>query len=290
MTWTLAPALTQLRAQINALWPERNRDVDGSIGDEAHQTRKSDHNPDADDVVTAIDVTDDDSVGADMRQVAEVLRLGRDPRIKYVIHEGKLFSSYATSSYPAWTWRPYSGTNGHFSHLHISVTQAGKYNDSEWNLLAFQPREPRVPRRFARVFEFDRNGPPAEGTPEQQAAVRSVFEKYLEPGNRLDKILYAVDVARNKKGWKFLPVSFVPLEGLNGFAYPSRILLDEDLTVDFMIQRIFLHELGHIVGWNVLYPKDSSEAWAEEFRYWVQGGDNGNMLDGPTWDRLKDLV
>ncbi len=132
MTWRLAPALQTLRDQINALWPDRNKDVDGAIGDAAHRNRVSDHNPDSDQIVTAIDITDDDSVGADMRVLAEVLRVNNDPRIKYVIHEGRMFSSYPTSSYPAWTWRPYSGLNGHFSHLHISVTQAGKYDNYPW--------------------------------------------------------------------------------------------------------------------------------------------------------------
>ncbi len=135
MAWTLAPALKTLRSQINNAWPNRDKSVDGAIGDEAHQNRVSDHNPDADGMVTAIDVTDDDAAGADMRLLAEVFRGTKDARIKYVIHEGRMFSSYPTSSYAAWTWRPYSGLNGHFSHLHISVTQAGKWDGSLWEII-----------------------------------------------------------------------------------------------------------------------------------------------------------
>jgi len=32
-----------------------------------------------------------------------------------------MFSSYATSAHPAWTWRPYSGSDGHWDHGHLSV-------------------------------------------------------------------------------------------------------------------------------------------------------------------------
>lgn len=135
MDWTLAQALVTLREQINALWPDRDKTSDGSIGDEAHQARRSDHNPDEDGVVTAIDITDDDSVGADMRKLAESLRVNKDERIKYVIHEGKMFSSYASGTYDAWTWRPYSGVNGHFNHLHISVWgDDRKYINSDWRI------------------------------------------------------------------------------------------------------------------------------------------------------------
>lgn len=283
MAWTLAPALEALRTQVNDLWPNRDKSIDGSIGDEAHRNRVSDHNPDADDVVTAIDITDDDSVGADMRQLAEVLRVSRDPRIKYVIHEGQLFSSYPTSSYPAWTWRPYSGTNGHFSHLHISVTQAGKWQSHDWNLSAFDVREPSTPRRFARLFEFSREEGRA-GTGAQQKAIRDVLAHYQAIGERFDRVLFALDQDLNASGRHFLAIQFVA-DVAPGSATPNTITINKEMDISFL-EHIILHELGHVVGWRLFDTVDRTEVWAEEFKSWVLNG----APDGPTWERLKDEV
>ena len=47
MSWKLAPSLSHLFDQLNQTAPGRSRVSDGSVGDLAHQERKSDHNPDA---------------------------------------------------------------------------------------------------------------------------------------------------------------------------------------------------------------------------------------------------
>jgi len=139
MAWKLSPALTQLRAEINAAYPGRSKVSDGSIGDAAHSSRTSDHNPDVEGWVRAIDVTewdpgtpavDDDDVA---EALAEHLRASKDPRVKYVIWRGRMFSSYRSGSSPAWTWRKYNGPNGHFIHCHVSV-QPGSVGlgDAPW--------------------------------------------------------------------------------------------------------------------------------------------------------------
>jgi len=124
----LCYGLVSLREDINRAYPGRSKVSDGWIGDTAHSSRVSDHNPDGHGVVYAIDVTQDDAAHTptnpndDVAEaVAEFLRTNRNPAIKYVIWRGRMFSSYATSTTPAWTWRKYTGPNGHFHHVHISL-------------------------------------------------------------------------------------------------------------------------------------------------------------------------
>lgn len=119
--WKLAPSLVAYVLEADRVFPQRDRSADGSIGDLAHQARVSDHNPAGDGLVHAVDLDEDLAPGLDMRGFAERLRLGRDRRIKYVIYEGRMFSSYATATRRAWEWGPYSGVNAHLHHLHLSI-------------------------------------------------------------------------------------------------------------------------------------------------------------------------
>jgi len=89
----LARSLDTLRSQINAKYKDRSKLSDGWIGDTAHAARASDHNPNAEGVVTALDITHDPAHGLDTWKLAEVLRNNKDPRIKYVISNGRIFSS-----------------------------------------------------------------------------------------------------------------------------------------------------------------------------------------------------
>lgn len=122
--WRLAASLETLRISVNAVAPQRSRLSDGTIGDAAHASRRSDHNPWVEHqgrgVVTAIDITHDPSGGCDAGVLAESLRSGRDPRIKYVIFDRRIFSA----TVQPWQWRHYSGSNPHSHHVHISVGSA----------------------------------------------------------------------------------------------------------------------------------------------------------------------
>lgn len=149
MDWRLAKSLEILRSEINAKWPTRARDSDGSIGDANHASRSSDHNPWIVDpaggphVVSAVDITHDPRNGFDSYAFAEWLRTKRDPRIKYVISNRRIFSSEVAP----WQWRRYSGTNPHDHHVHISVQdEKAKYDDvRSWGIapisLAISPPE-----------------------------------------------------------------------------------------------------------------------------------------------------
>ena len=127
MAWRLAKSLETLRSQINAYAPNRSKKSDGTIGDTAHSSRKSDHNPNRAGVVQAFDATHDPKGGFDAHAFAEFLRQQRDSRIKYVISNKRIFS--ATTS--PWVWRSYSGSNPHTAHAHFSVADAAaKYDDT----------------------------------------------------------------------------------------------------------------------------------------------------------------
>lgn len=82
-------------------------------------------------VVTAIDITDDPKHGPTIKELAEVFRLHRDHRLKYVICDGRIFSS---TKY-AWKWRRYAG-HPHDKHIHVSVRGTKRLYDDKtpWRL------------------------------------------------------------------------------------------------------------------------------------------------------------
>jgi hypothetical protein len=121
----LSKSAVQLREQIDDAFPDRDRTSDGWIGDTRHAARKSDHNPDEQGWVRAIDVDRDLSGKAKpdiMPDLADQIRLyGKSypKRINYVIFDGKI-----ASAKKGWAWRPYDGINKHNHHCHISFTKA----------------------------------------------------------------------------------------------------------------------------------------------------------------------
>lgn len=135
MGWRVALALDTLLDEVNQRAPNRSAASDGSIGDLAHSSRTSDHNPNSRGVVQARDITDDPAGGHDATEFAEFLRRSKDSRIKYVIDDqgtgkGRIFSSYSTSTRRAWEWGPYTGSNAHIQHTHISVQDDPALYDS----------------------------------------------------------------------------------------------------------------------------------------------------------------
>lgn len=131
----LCKAGRQLREQIDDAFPDRDRTSDGWIGDTRHAARPSDHNPDANGWVRAIDV-DRDLSGKPkpdiMPDLADQIRLAGksgEKRISYVIFDGRIASSRLN-----WRWRKYTGSNKHNHHCHISFTQKGDEDGSYFNI------------------------------------------------------------------------------------------------------------------------------------------------------------
>lgn len=125
--WRVAKALLALREQVNAMAPNRRKKSDGTIGDAAHASRASDHNPWVRDagvgVVTAMDITHDPDGGCDAGALADALLASRDPRIKYVIFNRRIASHLQKGAAAPFQWRPYGGSNPHTKHVHISVRE-----------------------------------------------------------------------------------------------------------------------------------------------------------------------
>ncbi len=130
----LSKAAEQLRSEINAKYPKRDKRSDGWIGDTAHNARKSDHNPDKQGWVRAIDIDSDLVKGSSkeswlLAEQIKTIALKGDKRISYIIHQHRI-----TSSRQNWAWRVYKGSNPHVSHLHISFTEAGDLNGKVFNI------------------------------------------------------------------------------------------------------------------------------------------------------------
>ena len=130
MTPKLCKAGQQLRLQVDDNYPDRDCTSDGWIGDTRHQARPSDHNPDAEGIVRAIDI-DRDLSGLSkpdlMPDLADQIRLAArtDKRIAYVIFNGRIASARM-----GFRWRKYKGSNPHLHHCHVSFTKKGDTDGS----------------------------------------------------------------------------------------------------------------------------------------------------------------
>jgi hypothetical protein len=189
--WRAMASLLTLLDQVNAIAPGRSRASDGLKGDAAHQLEQSDHNPhDVEgvgrDIVTAEDLTHDPAGGFDSYAFAEVLRVNRDRRIKYVISNRRIFSSYASGSRAPWTWGSYSGADPHTNHVHISVLDA-PISDTRtpWNLSGFEADMTPAQQYVQHVTNYRLDSicqlRPATVVPPFTATDGSVYKGFTEP-------------------------------------------------------------------------------------------------------------
>jgi hypothetical protein len=140
--WELTPGLQNLRKQINAAFPARDKTSDGTIGDAAHQAESaSGHNPDStkgsrpewqdDDANADVRAWDMDSdlrfPGVSAQDVVD--HLGELPGlssvIRYMIFNRKIYRASAGFAPAA-----YTGASAHTEHIHFSgaYTEAADRN------------------------------------------------------------------------------------------------------------------------------------------------------------------
>ncbi|MGC4769193.1 hypothetical protein ACLQ25_09460 [Micromonospora sp. DT44] len=146
MAWVVAPNIKALFASVNKLAPARDKTSDGTIGDLAHSTGVSGHNPD-DTAGVRAERSDSDTTpevragdidrdlridhipGDDMEAVVQ--KVVRTPalrrRLIYVIYNRRIWSASS-----GWAQQPYSGSNPHDHHAHFSGDPAYDNDGSPW--------------------------------------------------------------------------------------------------------------------------------------------------------------
>jgi hypothetical protein len=146
--WRNCNASMRFVEALNAKYPNRDKASDGTIGDAAHATRASDHNPwvivGAYGVVRARDVDKD---GVDAAWIVEQLRLmGRagDPRLTgggYIIFNRRITKPDFSG------WSVYTGSNPHDKHFHVSFSKntAGFDSNATWSFLLSTPAPAPAP-------------------------------------------------------------------------------------------------------------------------------------------------
>lgn len=149
--WVLAASARRAVEEADRIAPNRSRKSDGSIGDAAHASRESYHNPWGG-IVDAVDITHDPAGGFDAHAHADRVVASRPDHLDHLISNRRIASSAR-----GWVWREYTGPNPHDGHIHI----ANKRNDA------------------GRNFNGPIFGAPQEDdmTPEQDALLRGVNQK-----------------------------------------------------------------------------------------------------------------
>ncbi|XVV17239.1 peptidoglycan-binding domain-containing protein [Actinoplanes sp. CA-131856] len=150
-SWHLARSLARLRAEIDQKWPNRDRTSDGSIGDQDHLERGSDHNPNGRRSVNAID-TDKDGISP----MTLVNAVKRHPACNYVIWNRLIYSRSRG-------FRPhrYKGANPHTHHIHVSILQSAAAEDSArpWGIATDRSTAPASFPAFPGTLKRGSRGP-----------------------------------------------------------------------------------------------------------------------------------
>jgi hypothetical protein len=114
------PAAIAVLRQATKIAPSRMKASDGLLPSKAHlaASPNSDHN-----TGFAVDLTHDPARGIDCVEIFEQLK--NDNRVKYLIFKSVIWSAPKGD-------KPYSGSNPHTKHLHISIKDNCGNDDSPW--------------------------------------------------------------------------------------------------------------------------------------------------------------
>lgn len=122
----LAPLLAEARTEYPGI-------VIGTIGDAAHRKEISDHNPNSAGRVNAADLMLGPAF-TEAQAKALIPFLIADRRTKYLIHDGMIWRSPAGHSAAEAGWHPYTGSDPHTNHIHLSVWDSAHTDPAPWEI------------------------------------------------------------------------------------------------------------------------------------------------------------
>lgn len=197
----LVEPLVQLRTEFNSLNPKRDKASDGWIGDVVHQGEVSDHNPDSQGRVLALDI---DSTGpwpksfdSYVQAIVARQKAGFDGRLEYVI-----WNRHIASRSSKWVWETYTGTSDpHTGHAHFSARHdhTGQGDGSSWGVseedVAIQLNADDInailDRAAARMKEDD---------PADQFAIQTKAQSWKYKGGGLQGATSTLDALSDSQG------------------------------------------------------------------------------------------
>ena len=139
MTWRLANALVQLRAELDAKFPNRDKSYDGTVsGDGESDLATSDHNPWIKDengvgVVRAFDFTAGGMPAPDLAEF--IFQKGKNGDTRLTDNGCIIYNSKISSS--DWSqWIDYTGSNSYNNYVHVSLSrnQLGYDSQDTWGI------------------------------------------------------------------------------------------------------------------------------------------------------------
>jgi hypothetical protein len=162
-SWIIVPALEDLRIQLNALAPNRDKTSDGGIGDTSHAAGRSSHNPDETgnpewdkdpDNTPEVRARDFDkdlrhpTVSAEevVQHLLKYARNGTFWWLRYIIFNKRIWRKSN-----GWRQEKYTGKNPHDHHFHVNndfTQKADNVKGVNYRLKELLPKESSMATQF----------------------------------------------------------------------------------------------------------------------------------------------
>lgn len=213
--WRAGACLLVLREQCDTLAPARVKGSDGTIGDTAHQAEacSSQHNSccvkyNGVWIIRAIDITHDPARGCDIGVIFDRIRASQDNRVRYLIFNRRICYPTSRNGYAPWAWQPYSGSDPHTNHGHLSTFDDAARFDNTRAWAIGTPTPPGVaPAAQEEIVDLvrDPHGGIYKGT--NRGKVGITWDEYVSAGQ--PRFIQAASDARVDE---LLPPPFDPAE------------------------------------------------------------------------------
>lgn len=171
MAWRPARSLEILKSQLDEAYPGWL--FLGFLGDAAHASVPSDHNPNAAGVVTALDIGP--GGGLAIHELANRLAASPHPDLKYIISNRRI-----AEWQNGFKWQPYGGSDPHDTHIHVSVGRgpdgrsAPPYDDTnKWNIKGDEVLDLNAARLLVRLAFYHE---PADDSFTSKLVGKDIFE------------------------------------------------------------------------------------------------------------------